>query len=228
MKRFVAQAPSNRWPSIILFVGLLATLLALPMTSFAQTGPGQGQGGGRQNAPGQNRGSTSSTFPVTGNGTSSTGVPVDFTGNFAVDHFEVANGALQAVGKLTGTVTAAGAQTQVPERDVTLPVKSINGKALPGASAAADPAADGNDLQIAQVASCDILNLVLGPLHLDLLGLVVDLNQVVLNITGQQGAGNLLGNLLCAVAGLLDRNGTLTIITNLLNSILDILNLPAA
>jgi hypothetical protein len=52
--------------------------------------------------------------------------------------------------------------------------------------------------------SCDILNLVLGPLHLDLLGLVIDLDQVVLNIVGQTGAGNLLGNLLCGLTGILD------------------------
>ena len=52
--------------------------------------------------------------------------------------------------------------------------------------------------------TCEVLNLVLGPLHLDLLGLVIDLNQVVLNITAEQGSGNLLGNLVCAVAGLLD------------------------
>jgi hypothetical protein len=53
-------------------------------------------------------------------------------------------------------------------------------------------------------ATCDILTLILGPLHLDLLGLVVDLNQVILTITAQSGAGNLLGNLLCGVARLLD------------------------
>ena len=221
----------KRLPSVILMLGLLATLLAVPMTSFAQTGPGQGQGPGRQNAPGQNRGSTSSTFPVTGSGVTTAGVPADLAGNLKIDHFEVANGALQAVGTLTGTITAAGVQTQVPEQAVTLPVKSINGKAVPGASASDVPAAaaaDGNDLQIAQVAACDVLNLVLGPLHLDLLGLVVDLNQVILNITGQSGAGNLLGNLICAVAGLLDRTGTLSILTNLLTAILDVLNLPAA
>jgi hypothetical protein len=72
--------------------------------------------------------------------------------------------------------------------------------------------------------SCQVLDLVLGPLHLDLLGLVVDLNQVHLNITAHQGPGNLLGNLLCAVAGLLDNNGApnggLQQLLNLINQIL--------
>ena len=55
---------------------------------------------------------------------------------------------------------------------------------------------------------------------------MVDLNQVHLQITAQQGSGNLLGNLLCAVAGLLDNNNTgglsglLQSIVNLLNQIL--------
>ena len=71
--------------------------------------------------------------------------------------------------------------------------------------------------------TCDVLNLVLGPLHLDLLGLVVDLNQVVLNIIAEQGPGNLLGNLLCAVAGLLDGPSPLGAIAGLLNRILSIL-----
>ena len=48
------------------------------------------------------------------------------------------------------------------------------------------------------------LHLELGPLDLDLLGLVVHLDPVHLDITAVPGAGNLLGNLLCAVAGLLD------------------------
>jgi hypothetical protein len=71
--------------------------------------------------------------------------------------------------------------------------------------------------------TCEVLNLVLGPLHLDLLGLVVDLNQVVLNITAEQGPGNLLGNLLCAVAGLLDGPSPLGAIAGLLDRILRIL-----
>jgi hypothetical protein len=53
-------------------------------------------------------------------------------------------------------------------------------------------------------ASCQILFLDLGPIFLDVLGLQVDLSQITLDITAVPGAGNLLGNLLCAVAGLLD------------------------
>jgi hypothetical protein len=52
---------------------------------------------------------------------------------------------------------------------------------------------------------------VLGPLNLDLLGLVVTLNQVNLVINAVPGAGNLLGNLLCAVAGLLNGGGTVAL-----------------
>lgn len=68
--------------------------------------------------------------------------------------------------------------------------------------------------------ACTILDLDLGPLHLDLLGLVIDLNEIQLDITAVPGAGNLLGNLLCAVAGLLDRDGPLTGIAALLNRLL--------
>lgn len=71
--------------------------------------------------------------------------------------------------------------------------------------------------------SCPVLTLNLGPLHLDLLGLVVDLSQVNLNITAQPGPGQLLGNLLCAVTNLLNNNAAGTAVTNLLNHINSIL-----
>lgn len=72
-------------------------------------------------------------------------------------------------------------------------------------------------------ASCSILALTLGPLHLDLLGLVVDLNQVNLNITAVPGPGNLLGNLLCGVANLLNNTGTSNGVTALVNNINSVL-----
>jgi hypothetical protein len=66
--------------------------------------------------------------------------------------------------------------------------------------------------------SCTIFDLTLGPLDLDLLGLVVDLNQVHLTITGQTGPGNLLGNLLCGLANALNGNGGG--LANILNKLL--------
>ncbi|HEY4452330.1 MAG TPA: hypothetical protein VGN13_12145 [Solirubrobacteraceae bacterium] len=47
--------------------------------------------------------------------------------------------------------------------------------------------------------TCPILNLVLGPLHLDLLGLVVDLNQVHLTVNAEPNGG-VLGSLFCGLA----------------------------
>jgi hypothetical protein len=78
--------------------------------------------------------------------------------------------------------------------------------------------------QVPALPSCDILNLVLGPLHLDLLGLVVDLNQVILEITGQTGAGNLLGNLLCALFGLLDGPAVISQFVQALTNLLAAIN----
>ena len=44
-----------------------------------------------------------------------------------------------------------------------------------------------------QQPECAVLHLVLGPVHLDLLGLVVDLNKIVLDLTAIPGT--LLGNI---------------------------------
>jgi len=57
---------------------------------------------------------------------------------------------------------------------------------------------------VTATGTCSILKLDIGAIHLNLLGLVVDLSPVHLSITAQQGPGNLLGNLLCAVANLLN------------------------
>src|SRR5690606_38861276 len=67
---------------------------------------------------------------------------------------------------------------------------------------------------------CDVLFLDLAPLHLDLLGLTVDLSQVVLDVHAVPGSGNLLGNLLCAVAGLLDPGSGLLGLLDRINQIL--------
>jgi hypothetical protein len=134
------------------------------------------------------------TVPVTG---AITGGGA-FNGTFTLLRFANANNTLVAVGRVAGTVTnAAGAVVGSVVQTVSIPV---------------DPAA--------VTASCEILHLVLGPLDLNLLGLTVHLDQVVLDISAVPGAGNLLGNLLCSVANLLNGGG----LSGVLNQIVGLLN----
>ena len=65
-----------------------------------------------------------------------------------------------------------------------------------------------------------ILHLDLGPIHLDLLGLLLDTSQIVVDLSAAPGAGNLLGNLLCSITGLLDSGGALTSVARLLDQLL--------
>jgi hypothetical protein len=97
-------------------------------------------------------------------------------------------GKLVVTGLLNGTATPQNGQPQAIHNQA-FSTTSVLGNA--------------GQVQTAQVV-CDILTLNLDPIHLDLLGLVVDLSAVDLNINAVPGAGNLLGNLLCAVVGLLD------------------------
>lgn len=147
----------------------------------------------------QSKGTTSKVL-VQGPVSTPTGTAAGtFSGILNVTHFAVQNGQIVATGLLTGTVTdLAGSTVGTVSQSVTTPLASANG-------------------------SCSILDLTLGPLHLNVLGLVVDLNQVHLTISAQPGSGNLLGNLLCDLAGLLNGGGALATIVSDLNSILGIL-----
>jgi len=151
---------------------------------------------------------------------------------------------LVAVGTLSGTLKDLpnGETKQVRNEAVRWPVKAINGKALPQKSAAMAPEGldDGllarldstGEADLRQIpptpGSCPILTLDLGPLDLNLLGLRVALDEVHLLIEAISGAGELLGNLLCAVAGLLDGGflpGVLGQIAGILNQIMQIIGL---
>jgi len=72
---------------------------------------------------------------------------------------------------------------------------------------------------------CDILHLSLGPIHLDLIGLVVDTSAICVDITAEEAPGNLLGNLLCSLSNLLNRGAvTTTAQLALVRNILNVLN----
>jgi hypothetical protein len=151
-------------------------------------------------APAAQRGTLAST--VAGTFTNADGQGT-FAGTFTPKKFSVVNGVLEATGLVKGTLTdASGTSLGTVSQTATIPVDRTNA---------------------ADAVGCNVLNLTLGPLNLNLLGLVVTLNQVHLVITAVPGAGNLLGNLLCAVTNLLNGTGSLAVIAVLLNGILALL-----
>ena len=67
---------------------------------------------------------------------------------------------------------------------------------------------------------CDILTLELPEgLTLNVLGLVVDTSGICLDVHAERGSGNLLGNLLCSVSGLLDGPANANAIQSLVGNI---------
>ena len=127
-----------------------------------------------------------------------------FRGTLDLVNFRVRDGELVAIGRLTGTLRNAAGNVigTVSDMRVRLPVA------------------------FGDITSCDILRLRLGPLDLDLLGLVVHLDRIVLDITAEPGPGNLLGNLLCAIAGILDQGLDLdAVLRDLLRAVLGVFRL---
>jgi hypothetical protein len=127
-----------------------------------------------------------------------------FRGVVDIVNFRVRDGQLVAIGEVTGNLRNAAGNLigSVSDLRVRFPVT------------------------FGAITSCDILRLRLGPLDLDLLGLVVHLDRIVLDITAEPGPGNLLGNLLCAIAGILDTGLDLDgILRDLLRAVLGIFRL---
>ena len=134
-----------------------------------------------------------------------------FKGTYTIDRFTTRNGKMVAVGTLKGTIRKRGATLSVRRKNVVMPASVAGAGPSNGASAAQVPPTPG---------ACQVLNLQLGPINLNLLGLLVRTNEIDLRIEAQPGAGNLLGNLLCGITNLLNPNGALNNLTAALNAIL--------
>jgi hypothetical protein len=137
--------------------------------------------------------------PVTG---AFNGVPAPagsvFNGSLTITRFaRTAGGQLVAFGRVTGAVTAV-------VNGVTTTVASFTNQLV-------------GPLPISAIsATCTILHLDLAPLDLNLLGLMVHLDRVVLDVTAN-AAGGLLGQLL---SGLLCANNVSQVLVNVLNRVL--------
>jgi hypothetical protein len=141
-----------------------------------------------------------------------------FKGTYTIDRFTSRNGKLVAVGKVRGTMRKGGKTRRVAKNGVIMPASVAGaGPAALGAKAAQQPLPDIPN-------ACQVLNLTLGPINLNLLGLVVRTNQIQVRIDAVPGAGNLLGNLLCAVTNLLNPTGALGQLTGAINQLTAALN----
>jgi len=148
----------------------------------------------------------------------------DVAGTFTPRKFQKVGKKVVAKGVLEGTISGGNKAPRTFKRSVSMPVAVEHHVADSGVGGggrmapAAAPAA----------VTCDVLNLVLGPLDLNLLGLEIHLDTVVLDIIANP-AGGLLGQLLCAVANLLSGGplaGLLRQLADVLNQILGQLNTP--
>jgi hypothetical protein len=192
-------------------VTLAATLLAYAPVAWSQTPPTLDG-----NAP------LPQTVQLPATIRGNNGPPTQTDLLFTINDFQRGkNGTLCALG------TLSGGSTSLPATPVSIPVsrsgeranasdcqdnqgglgllQQLGPNASPAGAAAlalAQPAPFQGAIggAVVPAATCTILDLVLNPIHLNLLGLIVDTSRIQVTITGNT-AGGLLGNLLCSLLG---------------------------
>ena len=129
-----------------------------------------------------------------------------FNGTYTIKRFTHRGSKLYAVGTLKGRLKGR----RVTENNVRIPASL----ARPASAAQIPPTPN----------ACQILNLTLQPIDLNLLGLRLRTSRIDLRLEGVPGAGNLLGNLLCGITGILDPQAatpaTPSLLTQVLNALL--------
>ena len=147
---------------------------------------------------------------------------------FFINKFARDNGKLLALGTIIANVNDGSGPRTVVLNGVAGQVTSAR-STLPGSAPVASlakPNGTATPMQLGPppAGACPILDLQIAPIDLNLLGLVVRTDTIALQLFAQPGAGNLLGNLLCAITGLLDPGGALPAVQSSLNQIVSILN----
>jgi hypothetical protein len=132
-----------------------------------------------------------------------------FKGTYTIDRFVRSGGKQYAVGTVKGRLKGR----HVKRENVRIPVALQRHQAA-GASQLPNPTQ----------GACQVLDLVLQPINLNLLGLRVATSRIEVLIEAIPGAGALLGNLLCGITGILDPQGaggaTPSQLTQVLNALL--------
>jgi hypothetical protein len=131
-----------------------------------------------------------------------------FEGRIHITSLDIRESQLIVGGIISGTVTPLQGLTQEVITDFEVPARSL------------EPVVS----QKRQAILCNILNLDLGPIDLNLLGLVVETSPIEIDITAIPGGG-LLGALLCAIAGLLSGINLQIVLQNLILAVIRALGL---
>lgn len=154
----------------------------------------------------------------------------EFTGRITINRFEQRNNQIVAIGFVTGQLSRHGRTLgSAVVGEVTWPVavrtggqvlvsRSVRELGRPLKVAWMPDNGSAFGVLRAQAEACQVVDLALGPVNVDLLGVQIALSPVALNLSGATGTP--LGDLVCSVSDLL---GNVAGLVNLLNSILGLL-----
>jgi hypothetical protein len=165
--------------------------------------------------------------PTTPTTTGQTVAAPDVTGSFAIRRFaRTTDDAVAAVGTLTISLTdPASNAVRTIVTELAVPIARSEDSAAPSVpDAPTQPiGSTSRALASADASPCGTLSLVLGPLQLDVLGNVVQLNESNVDVIAVPGAGERLKNRLCGVTALMDAAATSAEVVRMLNRLLDTL-----
>jgi hypothetical protein len=154
----------------------------------------------------------------------------EFTGTITINRFEQRGNDIVAVGLVTGVLSRGGRTLgSAVAGEVTWPVAVRAGGQFLASVAARKPltpmpvawspgARSEFGMLRVQAETCQVVDVALGPVNVDVLGVQIALSPITFNLSGVTGTP--LGDLVCAVSDLL---GSVADLVNLLNSVLGLL-----
>ena len=179
---------------------ILAAVAALTLLLVGGAGPAAAQSSG-----------TPLTRVVKMTGTAKNGKK--FTGTYTIQRFTSKGGKVFAVGTVKGKLKGRS----VKRRNVRVPATLARHQTAGAAQLPPNPTA----------GACQVLDLELNPIDLNLLGVHVATSRVETLIEAVPGSNALLGNLLCGITGILDPQAATpappSLLTQVLNALLALL-----
>jgi hypothetical protein len=205
LSRSLADSTSRRNVLKLFGVGVAGTAVtvaglneALAKNNKSNGNNGSGKGNG-------NKGQSNDLGPFE----QLTGIPLseheggkNFKGTLNISQFAEQGGGIVAIGTVTGKVTGKDVGNKTVNENVVLPVQ-VTGE------------------EVTTQVICQVLNLVIGPIDLNLLGLRLQVDTIRIRLTADS-QGGILGSLLCSLTGPIAGN-PLAQIVSLLNQILGLL-----